>query len=141
VELSVSESFAEAAEPTSSLEHWATAVSTASEPCLVVDSISMIVAASPAACTLLGFDTQADAVGRHLAAGVLRLLDFTSAGAPLPDSEMEKIPPVLAYSSGRLARGLLRVQSGAEVRTVDAIASPLFDGRKVVGSLTFFSQI
>jgi len=144
VELSVSESFAADGvpmEPTSSLEHWAGAVSTATEPCVVVDSFSMIVAASPAACTLLGFATQADAVGRHLVAGVLRLLDFTSEGGPLPESEMEKIPPVLAYSSGRLARGLLRVQSGGEVRTVDAIASPLFDGRKVVGSLTFFSQI
>ena len=144
VELSVSESFAADAlptEPTSSLEHWATAVSTATEPCLAVDSFSMIVAASPAACTLLGFATQDDAVGRHLVAGVLRLLDFTAEGGPLPDSDLEKIPPVLAYSSGRLARGLLRVQSGGEVRTVDAIASPLFDGRKVVGSLTFFSQI
>jgi hypothetical protein len=142
VELSVSESAdALPTDPTGSLEHWASAVSTATEPCVVVDSFSMIVAASPAACTLLGFATQTDAVGRHLVAGVLRLLDFTSEGGPLPESEMEKIPPVLAYSSGRLARGLLRVQSGGEVRTVDAIASPLFDGRKVVGSLTFFSQI
>ena len=67
VELSVSESFAADApptEPTSSLEHWATAVSTATEPCLVVDSFSTIVAASPAACTLLGFENQDDAVGR-----------------------------------------------------------------------------
>jgi hypothetical protein len=103
--------------------------------------MSLIVAASPAACTLLGFADQADAVGCHLFAGTLRLLDFTSAGGPLPDSEIEKIPPVLACSSGRLARGLLRVQAGEEIRTVDAIAAPLFDGKRVVGSVTFFSQI
>jgi hypothetical protein len=145
VELSVSEPFAPGtipAEPTSSLAHWAPVVASANEPCLIIDSISIIVSASPSACALLGFANQADAQSRPLiAAGVLRLLDFTSAGAPLPDSEIEKIPPVLACSSGRLARGLLRVQSGPEIRTVDAIATPLFDVRKVVGSLTFFSQI
>jgi len=144
VELSVSEPFAPGtipAEPTSSLAHWAPAVASASEPCLIIDSVSTIVSASPSGCALLGFATQAEAQGCHLFAGVLRLLDFTSAGAPLPDSEIEKIPPVLACSSGRLARGLLRVQSGTEIRTVDAIATPLFDMRKVVGSLTFFSQI
>ena len=94
VELSVSESFAADGvpmEPTSSLEHWAGAVSTATEPCVVVDSFSMIVAASPAACTLLGFATQADAVGRHLVAGVLRLLDFTSEGGPLPDRDRKSV--------------------------------------------------
>ena len=144
VELSVSEPFAPgtiAAAPTSSLAHWAGAVAGATEPCLIIDSVSMIVSASPSGCALLGFANQAAAVGCHLFGGVLRLLDFTTAGAPLPDSEIEKIPPVLACSSGRLARGLLRVQSGAEIRTVDAIATPLFDMRRVAGSLTFFSAI
>jgi hypothetical protein len=144
LELSVSEPFAPdgtPAEPTSSLDHWAGAVSGATEPCLIIDGVSTIIAVSPAACTLLGFQPPSDTVGCHLFAGVLRLLDFTSAGGHLPDSEFEKIPPVLAYSSGRLARGLLRVRSGTEIRTVDAIAAPLFDGRKVVGSVTFFSQI
>jgi hypothetical protein len=144
VELSLSEPFDDEVvvpEATGSLEHWATAVSSASEPCMVLDTLSMIMAASPAASVLLGFSDQAEALGRNLFAGVLRLLDFTSEGGLLPDGDMEKIPPVLACSSGRLARGLLRVQDGDEVRTVDAIATPLFDGRKVVGSLTFFSQI
>ncbi len=141
VELSVSPEAA-VPEATGSVEHWATAVARASEPCLVLDALSSeIVALSPAAATMLGFSDQAAAVGLHLFAGVLRLLDFSSAGARLPDSEMEKIPPILACTSGRLARGLLRVQAGEEIRTVDAIATPLFDGRKVVGSLTFFSQI
>ena len=145
VELSVSEPFtpeATVAQSTGSLEHWGTAVARATEPCLVLESISSeIVAVSPAGATLLGFSNPAAAAGLHLFAGVLRLLDFTSAGARLPDAEMEKIPPILACTSGRLARGLLRVQAGDEVRTVDAIATPLFDGRKVVGSLTFFSHI
>jgi len=145
VELSVSESLAPEGtlpEVTGSLEHWGTAVARAIEPCLVLDTLSSeIVAVSPAGATLLGFSSQAAAVGLHVFAGVLRLLDFTSAGARLPDSEMEKIPPILACTSGRLARGLLRVQAGAEIRTVDAIATPLFDGKRVVGSLTFFSEI
>ncbi|OLB80095.1 MAG: hypothetical protein AUI14_08030 [Actinobacteria bacterium 13_2_20CM_2_71_6] len=144
VELSLSESFtpdADASVPSGSLAHWAATVSGAVEPCLVINGLSEIVAISPAASTMLGFTDQAVAVGCHLFAGVIRLLDFTSAAARLPDSDIEKIPPILACSSGRLARGLLRVQAGDEVSTVDAIATPLFDGRKAVGSLTFFSQI
>jgi hypothetical protein len=141
VELSVSEPVAPEG-TTGSLEHWATTVARANEPCLVLESISSeIVAVSPSAATLLGFAGQGAASGLHLFAGVLRLLDFSAEGANLPDSEMEKIPPILACTSGRLARGLLRVQAGDEVRTVDAVAAPLFDGKKVVGSLTFFSHI
>jgi PAS domain-containing protein len=144
IELSVSESFVPdpvQPVPTGSVEHWATAVRDAPEPCLVINSLSIVVAASPSACALLGFDVAKDAAGLHLFSGALRLLDFTAAGAALSDSDMEKIPPVLACSSGRLARGLLRVQSGAEVLTVDAIATPLFDGHTAAGSLTFFSKI
>ena len=126
--------------PSSSVEHWAIAVTEAAEPCLVIDKLSLIIAASQSGAVLLGFEDQSKAVGRHLFAGVLRLLDFAD-GADLPDSEMEKIPPVLAFSSGRLARGLLRVQSGGEVRTLDAVATPLFDGRQAVGSLTFFAEV
>jgi hypothetical protein len=144
IEFSVSEPFVPdpvQPKPTGSVEHWAVAVRDATEPCLVINCLSIVVAASPSACTLLGFDAEKDAAGLHLFSGALRLLDFTSAGAPISDSDMEKIPPVLACSSGRLARGLLRVQSGAEVLTVDAIATPLFDGHTSAGSLTFFSKI
>lgn len=79
--------------------------------------------------------------GLSLFAGVLRLLDFSAAGAELGDGELEKIPPVLACSSERMARGLMRVQSRGEVVTLDAIATPLFDDEKVVGSLTFLMPI
>ncbi len=144
IELSVSESYVPdpvQPEPTGSVEHWAAAVRGAPEPCLVINSLSIVVAASPSACALLGFDAEKGAAGLHLFSGSLRLLDFTAAGDAIADSEMEKIPPVLACSSGRLARALLRVQSGAEVLTVDAISAPLFDGHTPAGSLTFFSKI
>jgi hypothetical protein len=142
VELSLSEPLVPApAQPAGPLDRWSRAVADAVEPCLVIDAMSEIQAVSPAACRLLGFANQAAVVGRHLFGGILRLLDFTAAPSVLADTELEKIPSVLAYSSQRLARGLMRVRSDGAVRTLDAIATPLFDGDKVVGSLTFFSQI
>jgi hypothetical protein len=55
---------------------------------------------------------------------------------------MANIPPLLAVTSGRLARGLLRVQRPGQLPgTVDAIATPLRDGDTVVGSLTFFAEV
>jgi PAS domain-containing protein len=124
-----------------SLERWGRAVAGADEPCLVLDGDFEIVAVSARACVLLGFPDQESAVGRTLSSGAVPLVDFTSPPVPLPDGEVEKIPPRLAYSSGQLARGLLRVATVAEVRTLDAVATPLFDGDKAVGSLTFLSQI
>jgi len=125
----------------SSLDRWGAAAHAATEPCLVVDSLSRIVAASPRACELLGLGEPRRVVGVSLFAGVLRLLDFGAAGAPLGDGELEKIPPILAFSSQRLARAIMRVQSGGEVITVDAVATPLFDGPVAVGSLTFLMPI
>jgi PAS domain-containing protein len=127
--------------PAEPLERWGLTVSAAPEPCLVIDAMSEIVAVSVGACALLGFPDQAAVVGRHLFAGILPLVDFTSAATPLTDGELEKIPPVLAYSSHRLARGLLRVRDADGLRTIDAVASPLYDGTAVVGSITFFCQI
>lgn len=137
VELSLSEP---EVSPASSVEHWVAAVSCAIEPCIIINSLSMILAASPAACTMFGLGDQETVVGRHLFGGVLRLIDFGN-GATLPDIDREKIPPVLAYNSGKLSHGLLRVEAGDAVLTLDAIATPLFDGRQVVASLTFFSQV
>jgi hypothetical protein len=140
VELSVSEPNAVRRPPEeSSLDRWADAVAAAGEPCLVIDAEATIVALSPAAHELLGLN--GDAVGRSIADGVLRLLDFSPGGGDLGDGELGKIPPLLALSSARLARGLLRVDRAGEVCTLDAIAAPLVDGGQVAGSLTFFSQI
>ena len=127
-------------EPASSLERWTATVSGALEPCLVLDGLAVILAISPAACTLFGFESQEWAVGRNLMAGMVRLIDFGD-GAPLSDPDREKVPSVLAASSGQLAHGLIRVAFDHEVHTLDAVAAPLFDGRKVVGSLTFLSPV
>ena len=145
VELSVSEPFVppsrDEPDPIGSLERWAAATARADEPCMVMNSFCAIVAISIPACHLLGFRDQGTAVGRNLFAGVLRLLDFTNSPSALTDGEMEKTPPMLAFSSKRMARGLMRTASGREIRTLDAIATPLLDGDQVVGSLTFFTQI
>jgi hypothetical protein len=150
VELSLSESFAPQprstvdVEPGGSVERWAATVACAAEPCLVIDSEALIVATSASCCTLLGLGDPESAHGRFLLGGVLRLVDFTANKGELTEAEIDKIPPLLALSSGRLARGLMRVHDGADGRfdaTVDAIATPLWDGTTVVGSLTFFSAI
>jgi PAS domain-containing protein len=155
LELSVSEQFAPelgtedepelepefTPEPVSSLERWTAAVSGALDPCLVIDKQGQILAISPAARTLLGFDGQEWTVGRPLLGPMFRLIDFGD-GAPLSDPDREKLPPILACSSGQLAHGLIRIAfDGDKTSTLDAIAAPLRDGRDVVGSLTFFSPI
>ena len=124
------------------LARWAAAVASANEPCLVIDNEAMIVAASRSCHELLALGEAGTAVGRFLLDGVLRLVDFTAARELLTEVEMDKIPPLLALSSGRLARGLMRVYDGSEFdATVDAIAAPLCNGSTVVGSLTFLSAI
>jgi hypothetical protein len=140
VELSVSDPHAaRRAAVESSLDRWATAVAGAAEACLVIDSQAVIVALSRSCHDLLALDRPA--VGRSLVGGVLRLVDFSPAGGALTDNEVGKIAPLLALSSGRLARGLLRVQCARGVCTLDAVATPLLDGSTVAGSLTFFSQL
>jgi hypothetical protein len=116
-------------------------VDQADEPCMVVDPCGIIVAISASACRMLGLGEPCQAVNQSLHAGVLHLLDFTAAGGALGDGELDRIPPLLATSSGRLARLLLRLSQGNDVRTVDAVATPLRDGETVVGSLTFLSEI
>jgi PAS domain-containing protein len=127
----------------SSLQRWASVVVEATEPCLVLDVRAVIVAASPSCAELMGLTRDGDARGRRLREAVLPLVDFTADPAELEESEAHMIPPLLAISSGRMARGLIRVacpESGY-VGTLDAIATPLTDGAEVVGSLTFFASI
>jgi PAS domain-containing protein len=115
----------------------------AAEPALIIDPIGTILAVSPSATALLGLGRPADAVGQPLLGGVIRLIDFTAGGGDLDEPELERIPPLLAIRSGRLARGLMRVQTaeGEAHLTVDAIATPLTDAGDVVASLTFFSAV
>jgi PAS domain-containing protein len=148
VELSLSEAFVPHARATDeperggSVELWAPTVAVAAEACLLVNADMTIVAVSESACQLLGLGSPAEAVGRTMLDRVLRLVDFTQARSELTETEIEKIPPLLALSSGRLARGLLRVhRDGGDAATVDAIAAPLSDDGAVAGSLTFFSEV
>jgi hypothetical protein len=160
VELSISEAFVSPA--TSSLdqesdgftdaEHridpdgfarWSDTVSTAAEPCLLIDRSTIIAAVSSSCCRLLGLGTPLHAIGRALLDSELRLLDFTAARGELTEQDVEKIPPLLALASGRLARGLLRVRCGAEGSdsTFDAITTPILAHGAVAGSLTFFAEV
>jgi PAS domain-containing protein len=151
VELSLSGAFVPQArtpaesEFVSSIDRWAATVWQAVEPCLVIDTAFRIVAVSPSASELLGLGKGLDAVGQPLLGGdgSLRLIDFTAGGGDLTEQEIEKIPPLLALTSERLARGLMRVQPTGEEGhlTVDAIASPLSESGRVAASLTFFSAI
>ncbi len=127
----------------SSMDRWTEAVRDATEPCLVLSELQTIVAASASACALLGLANPQVAKDVSLFAGVIRFVDFTKPAGDLAEGDLEKIPLVLAYTSGRLARGLLRIHAGDDEppRTLDAIATPVMEGEKVVGSLTFLSLI
>jgi PAS domain-containing protein len=138
VELSLSGAFVPQARTPSesefvpSIERWKATVASAAEPALVIDRAGTILAVSPSAAALLGLGRPAETVGQPLLGGAVRLIDFTAGGGEL-----------LAISSGRLARGLMRVQTaeGDAHLTVDAIATPLTDAGDVVASLTFFSAV
>ena len=128
--------------PFNAVDRWSAATREANEPCLVIDSMAAIAAVSRNACSLLGFPGPEEVIGRFLYSNeLLALVDFTPASAALSDADMEKIPPMLALHSGRLARGLMRVRSGADVITMDAVATPLWEHNKVIGSLAFFSLV
>ncbi|MDT0527477.1 hypothetical protein RM555_00565 [Micromonospora sp. DSM 115977] len=149
VELSLSDVFVPAAgTPTGqefdNLGRWSSTVSHADEPCLLIDAGTRVVAVSVTGCELLFLGDPEDVTGLPLLDGGLRLLDFTANRCELTEPEIDKIPPLLALSSGRLARGLLRVQAAstdAPDSTVDAISTPVFTSGTVAGSLTFFSPV
>ncbi|GAB2939516.1 hypothetical protein GCM10027280_29840 [Micromonospora polyrhachis] len=133
------------ADPDDSFTRWSATVSQAAEPCLLIDFQMIIAAVSDSCCQLLGLGRPVDVVDRPLLGGELRLLDFTAARAELTEQEIDKIPPLLALASGRLARGLLRVRpntpAGGADATVDAISTPILEQGLVAGSLTFFAKI
>lgn len=129
------------AQPQGSLDLWTISVRAAAEPCIVLNSQGVVVAASPGCVELFGIDVE-DLLQRRLVNGVMRLLDFSARRGVLPESEVEKIPPLLALRSGSLARGLMRVAVvNSPATTVDAVSIPLRDRSTVVGSLTFFAPV
>ncbi|GIE96520.1 hypothetical protein [Paractinoplanes rishiriensis] len=125
-----------------SVDRWTSTVAAAAEPCLVIDGSSVILAVSVSCSELFGLGKPIEAIGKTLV-DAIRLIDFTATAGELDDSDVDKIPPLLAIRSERLARGLLRVvpSPGEGPLTVDAIATPLLDGTRVAGSLTFFSPV
>ncbi|WP_433299373.1 hypothetical protein ACQP2F_46005 [Actinoplanes sp. CA-030573] len=125
-----------------SVDRWTSTVAAAAEPCLVIDTSTTILAVSVACCELFGLGKPVEVTGRSLGEA-MRLIDFTASAAELDGSDVEKIPPLLAIRSERLARGLLRVVPGPgePPLTVDAITTPLLEGDRVAGSLTFFSPV
>jgi hypothetical protein len=125
-----------------SVERWTSTVASAAEPCLVIDSAAKILAMSASCSELFGLGKPAEVVGQTLG-NALRLIDFTAVASQLDESDVEKIPPLLAIRSERLARGLLRVvpSPGEPPLTVDAITTPLLHNDRVAGSLTFFSPV
>lgn len=123
------------------VERWAAAVDEANEPCMVIDSFANIVSMSQSACALLGFGSAREAIGQCLYDRAFPLLDFTSERAELNDDEIQRTPPVLALTSGLLARGVLRVRGDGRFVTMDAVSTPLKDGAIVLGSLTFFCLV
>lgn len=130
-------------EPVTNLDRWVATVLAAVEPCLILDCDAAILATSPSCCELFDLGDPSATVGRYLL-DTLRLVDFTAARGDLTTTEIDKIPPLLALSSGRLARGLMRVQCGREPdrsRTVDAIATPIWEDAGPAGSLTFFAEV
>lgn len=122
-------------------EQWSATVSRALEPCLLIDLETRVAAVSASGCELLCLGAPDELVGLPLLDGRLRLLDFTANRGELTEQEVDKIPPLLALTSGRLARGLLRVQGACADATVDAISTPVLADGRVAGSLTFFSEV
>jgi hypothetical protein len=121
------------------LGHWVRAVSGAVEPCLVIDDRAVIIAMSQSCVAMFGLTKSP--IGASLREGPLRLIDFSADGSKLSDHEVGKVPPILAVTSGRLARGLIRVRCNGSVSTLDAIATPIGPAETVAGSLTFFSPV
>jgi hypothetical protein len=126
-------------EPRDPFACWAAAVANAVEPSLVIDSHETIIAMSPSCVAILGL--REAPIGQPLRSGALRLIDFSSPADSLDDIEVGKIPPLLSLTSGRLARGLIRVDCDGSVCTLDAVATPIGAQGEVVGSLTFFSPV
>ena len=121
------------------LGHWVRAVAGAVEPCLIVDKRAVIVAISQPCIAMLGLTRSP--VGASLREGPIKLIDFGAVGATLTENEVGKVPPLLAVSSGRLARGLIRVRCDGSECTLDAIATPIGPPDAAAGSLTFFSRV
>jgi len=122
----------------SSMERWTAPVADATEACLVIDDHEQIRAISPALRTILGLTIEV--VGQKLR-DVVDFLDFAAGAGDLNSVEANKLAPLLALNTGRLARGLIRTKVGDDFCTLDAIATPIVQAGTTTGSLTFFIPV
>lgn len=110
----------------------------ADDACLLLDSSGRIVSISLAAAALLGCE-RVTALGNRLLDQVT-FVDFHT-GEPAP-AYATRVPPLLALSADCLARGIVRVNTGAGRRTVDVVSAPVRGGNnRLVGSLSFLSAV
>lgn len=122
------------------LAAWHRAVADADDPCVLLDAEGMIAGVSAPCVSLLGALAPEQLLGRGMLDD-LDLVDFTATPQSLLPAQLARIPPLLALSSGTLARGLLRIRSGSDIRILDAIATPLRGEGEIAGSLTFFHPV
>jgi PAS domain-containing protein len=120
---------------------WIAVVTSAAEPCLLLDAHGLIGAVSDSFLTLFGLGGAPEVLGRGLLDDLLDLVDFSALSTRLTGAELERIPPLQSLRSGGLARGLIRARVNGTVRTIDAVTTPVRSDDEVDGSLTFFSQI
>jgi PAS domain-containing protein len=123
-----------------SLRSWSNAVSTSTDPALVLDPQGAVIAASAEGGRLLGRPVL-DLLGRelHRAAG---FVDFHASPRSLA-LDGSSLVPVQALRSNSLARGLMRVRlEDGRLITLDAIAAPLHDAKaQLVGALVLLTDV
>ena len=120
---------------------WYAVVAAAGEPCLLLDGDGLVGAVSREFLVLFGLGAAEDVLGRGLLDDLLEIVDFSAGSSRLAAAELERIPPLQSLRSGGLARGLLRVRVDGDVRTIDAVTTPVRADGQPGGSLTFFSEI
>lgn len=118
------------------LGSWVTRVRGAAEACLVLDAEARVAAMSATCGRMLDVDP-VQTVG-ILLLDLVDLVDFTVAGLPLADPEVQA-PPLRALAGGSLARGLVRLRRAAgTLSTYDVVGVPLAGGS---GALAFLSEV
>ena len=118
-------------DPPAALDAWRARVRDADEACLLVDASGRVAAMSRSCSAALGFAP--GATTGALLVDLVTMVDFTRAGLPVDDPEVQA-PPLRSLASGRLTRGLVRLREGTATRTYDVVGVPLSGG---VGALGF----
>jgi PAS domain-containing protein len=123
------------------LAAWVAVAAGSPDACLVLDDRGRVAGCSEPAAELLG-ELSARMLGRPLVGDVIELVDFSANAGP-GDSYALRIPPLLALTSERPTRGLLRVRHGDGRRvTLDAVSAPVHaPGGALAGSVSFLTAV